>query len=89
LAIPRLSAFRRPLPDGLTVIEKDGELEAVRASTAVVDLPERPYAASIQTTFLRRDADGEAAISEISAALFETFDRLSRSSDLGRVISEK
>ena len=39
------------------------------------------------TTYLRRDADGEAAIREISAALFETFDRLARSSDLGRVIS--
>ena len=57
--------------------------------TAVVDLPGRPYAVSIMTTFLRRDADGEAAIREVSAALYETFDRLARSSELGRVISEK
>ena len=41
------------------------------------------------TAYLRRDADGEAAIREISAALYETFDRLARSSDLGRIISEK
>jgi hypothetical protein len=36
-----------------------------------------------------RDADGEAAIRDISAAVYETFDRLARSSDLGRVISER
>jgi hypothetical protein len=41
------------------------------------------------TTFLKKDEDGAAAVREISAALFEMFDRLSRSSDLGRVISER
>jgi beta-lactamase class A len=89
IAIPRRSAFRRPLPEGISVIEKDGELEGVRCSTAVVDLPGRPYSASIETTFLKKDEDGEAAIQEISAALYETFDRLARSSDLGRIISER
>jgi len=44
---------------------------------------------SIDTTFLRRQEDGASAIREISAALFETFDRLARSSDVGRVISER
>ncbi|HUG53465.1 MAG TPA: serine hydrolase [Vicinamibacteria bacterium] len=87
LAIPRESSFRRPLPEGVTVLDKSGELEAVRCVTAVVDLPGRPYAVSIETTFLRQDADGEEAIREISAVLFDTFDRLSRSSDLGRIIS--
>ena len=57
--------------------------------TAVVDLPGRPYVAAIMTTYLRRDEDGEAAIRDISAALFETFDRLARSSEHGRVISDK
>ena len=89
LAIPRPSAFRKGLPEGVTVLDKDGELEAVRCDTALVDLPHRPYAVSIGTTFLKRDEDGEAAIKEISAALYEMFDRLSRSSDLGRVISDK
>jgi beta-lactamase class A len=88
-AVPKDSPFREPLPEGLLVADKPGSLEAVRCVTAVVDLPGRPYAVSIMTTYLRRDADGEAAIREISAALYETFDRLARSSDLGRVISEK
>jgi beta-lactamase class A len=89
LATPKDSPFRDPLPEGVAVLDKPGELEGVRCVTAVVDLAGRPYAVSIDTTFLRRQADGEAVIREISAALFETFDRLSRSSDVGRVISER
>ena len=89
VAVPKDSPFRVPLPETLVVADKPGSLEAVRCVTAIVDLPGRPYAVSIMTTYLRRDADGEAAIREISAALYDTFDRLSRSSDLGRIISEK
>ena len=88
-AVPKDSPFREPLPEGLVVADKPGSLEAVRCVTAIVDLPGRPYAVSIMTTYLRHDADGAAAIREISAALYETFDRLARSSDLGRIISEK
>ncbi|PYQ49942.1 MAG: serine hydrolase [Acidobacteria bacterium] len=89
LATPKDSPFRFPLPERLTVLDKPGDLEGVRCVTAVVDLPGRPYAVSIDTTFLRRQEDGASAIREISAALFETFDRLARSSDVGRVISER
>jgi beta-lactamase class A len=89
LATPKTSPFRVPLPEALVVLDKPGELEGVRCVTAVVDLPGHPYAVSIDTAFLHREEDGDAAIREISAALFETFDRLARSSDLGRVISER
>ena len=81
--------FRKPLPEALVVLDKEGSLEAVRAAAAVVDLPGRPYAVTIMTTYLRRDDDGEALVREVSAVLFETFDRLARSSDLGRIISER
>jgi hypothetical protein len=40
------------------------------------------------TTYLKRERDGEAAISEISAATYHVFDRLARASEYGRVISE-
>ena len=89
LATPKDSPFRVPLPEGLVVLDKPGSLEAVRCVTAVVDVPGRPYAVSIETTFLEKDEDGAAAIREISAALYEMFDRLARSSDLGRVIRER
>jgi beta-lactamase class A len=82
--------FRAALPESTAVaVHKYGTLEAVRTTTALVDLPGRPYSAAIMTTYLRRDGDGEALIREVSAALFETFDRLARSSDLGRIISER
>jgi len=89
LGTPKDSPFRVPLPEGLVVMDKPGALEAVRCVTAVVDVPGRPYAVSIETTFLKNDEDGAKAIREISAALYEMFDRLARSSDLGRVISER
>jgi len=89
LATPKDSPFRVPLPEDLVVLDKPGALEAVRCVTAVVDIPGRPYAVSIETTFLKKDEDGAAAIREISAALYEMFDRLARSSELGRVISER
>jgi beta-lactamase class A len=88
-AIPKASEFRVPLPEDLVIADKPGELEGVRCVTAVVDLPGRPYAAAIMTTYLRRDKDGEAAIREVSAALYETFSRLARASEYGRMISEK
>jgi beta-lactamase class A len=83
------SPFRRGLPAGQRAVSKPGELEGVRCEAAWVDVPGRPYAAAIMTTYLRREKDGEDAISEISAAVYSTFDRLARSSEHGRVISER
>lgn len=85
-AIPKSSPFREPLPDALTVADKPGELEGVRAAAAVVELPERPYVVGIMTGYLRRDADGDAAIRDLSRALYETFDRLARASEYGRLL---
>ena len=83
------TAFRQPLPEDVAAYTKSGELQAVRCEVGYVDLPGRPYTAAIMTTYLKRDADGEGAIREISAAVYETFDRLARSSEHGRIISEK
>ena len=88
-AMPKDSPFRKVLPDNLVILDKPGELEGVRCVSAVVDVPGRRYSISIMTAYLRRDTDGEQVIREISAAVYETFDRLARSSDLGRVISER
>lgn len=83
------SYFRRGLPEGQRAVSKPGSLEGVRCEAAWVDVPGRPYVAAVMTGYLRHDADGEATIAEISAAVYETFDRLARSSDYGRVISLK
>lgn len=88
-ALPKDSPFRLALPESLSVLDKPGSLEGVRCVGAVVDLPTRPYSVAIMTAYLKRDEDGDKAIREISAILYETFDRLARGSDLGRVISER
>ena len=83
------SRFRRALPEGVRALSKPGELEGVRCEMAWVDVPGRPYAAAIMTAYLKREADGEAAIEELSAAIYSTFDRLARSSEYGRIVSER
>lgn len=83
------SHFRRGLPDGLRAVSKPGALEGVRCEAAWVDVPGRAYTAAIMTSYLRREADGEAAIADLSAAIYGTFDRLARSSEYGRIVSEK
>ena len=83
------SSFRRGLPEGVRAISKPGELEGVRCEMAWVDVPGRPYTAAIMTAYLKREPDAEAAIAELSAAIYSTFDRLARSSEYGRIISER
>jgi len=83
------SHFRRGLPEGVKATSKPGALEGVRCEAAWVDLPGRPYSAAIMTAYLRRDLDGEAAITELSAATYDTLDRLARSSEYGRIISDR
>ena len=83
------SPFRRGLPAGTKAVTKPGALEGVRCETAWVDVPGRPYSAAIMTAYLRRESDGETTIAELSAAIYDTFDRLARSSDYGRIISDR
>ena len=79
----------RDLPDGLQIANKPGELEAVRTDSGIVFLQNRPYIICVMTTYLVRERDGEEAIAKISAAAYRYFDRLARSSQYGRVISER
>ena len=83
------SPFRRGLPTGTKAVTKPGALEGVRCEAAWVDVPGRPFSAAIMTAYLRREADGEAAIAELSAAIYGTFDRLARSSEYGRIVSDR
>jgi len=83
-SVPKHSAFEVALPAGVVVAGKTGYLDGVRCWSAVVAVPDRPYSVAVMATYLRRDADGEAAIRDLATAVHETLDRLGRSSDLGR-----
>lgn len=89
LAIPKDSPLRSGVPEGVDVAEKPGELEAVRCDSGIVMLPGRPYIFCVMTTYLKRDTDGNPVIAKISRLAYEHFSRLERSSEIGRVVSEK
>ena len=87
LSIHKESYIPRELPEDLRVANKPGELEGVRNDSGIVFTGNRPYVISVMTTYLRHEGDGGAAIIRISTAAYRMFDRLSRASELGRVIS--
>ncbi|MBZ5664464.1 MAG: class A beta-lactamase-related serine hydrolase [Acidobacteriia bacterium] len=77
----------RNLPDDLKIANKPGALEGVRNDSGVIFVDKRPYILCVMTTYLRRERDGEEAISNISLAAWRMFDRIARASEYGRVIS--
>ena len=89
LAIPKDSPLRSGVPEGVDVAEKPGELEAVRCDSGIVQLAGRPYVICVMTTYLKRDTDGNPIIAKISRLAYEHFSRLERSSEIGRIVSDK
>jgi beta-lactamase class A len=87
LSVHKESYIPRELPEDLRVANKPGELEGVRNDSGIVFTSKRPYVISVMTTYLRRERDGGEAIVKISNAAYQMFDRLSRASEYGRVIS--
>ena len=77
----------RDLPGGVKIANKPGALEGVRNDCGIVFVEGRPYVICVMTTFLTNERDGEEAISRISLATWRMFDRLSRASEYGRVVS--
>jgi beta-lactamase class A len=77
----------RDLPDDLKIANKPGALEGVRNDSGVIFVDKRPYILCVMTTYLRRERDGEEAISNVSLAAWRMFDRMGRASEYGRVIS--
>jgi beta-lactamase class A len=77
----------RELPADLKIANKPGALEAVRNDSGIVFVEGRPYVICVMTSFLRNERDGEEAISKISLAAWQMFDRLSRATEYGRVVS--
>jgi len=87
LSVHKESYIPRELPEDLRIANKPGELEGVRNDSGIVFTGNRPFAISVMTTYLRREKDGGDAIVRIAAAAYQMFDRLSRASQYGRVVS--
>jgi len=89
LSIHKESYIPRDLPEDLRVANKPGELEGVRCDSGIVFTGNRPFVISVMTTYLGHERDGGQAIIRISTAAYRMFDRLSRASEFGRVISPR
>jgi beta-lactamase class A len=87
LATHKDSWIPRHLPEDLKIANKPGALEGVRNDSGVIFVEKRPYILCVMTTYLRRERDGEEAISSVSLAAWRMFDRIARASEYGRVIS--
>ena len=87
LSTNKNSWIPRDLPADVRVANKPGSLEAVRNDSGIVFVEGRPYVICVMTAYLRDEREGEQAISKISLAAWQLFDRLSRASEFGRVVS--
>jgi beta-lactamase class A len=77
----------RDLPADVKSANKPGSLEGVRNDSGIVFVEGRPYVICVMTAFLTNERDGEQAISKVSFAAWRMFDRLSRATEYGRVVS--
>jgi beta-lactamase class A len=77
----------RDLPADLKIADKPGALEAVRNDSGIVFVEGRPYVICVMTAYLENERDGEQAISKVSLSAWRMFDRMSRATQYGRVVS--
>src|SRR5579871_1137585 len=83
------SSLLQVLPDDAVAASKPGELEAVRNDSGIIFVKNRPYVLCVMTAYLKDEKEGSAAIRKISALAYSYFDRVSRASEYGRVVSTK
>jgi beta-lactamase class A len=86
LSAEKESFLPRLLPAGLMIANKPGDLDGVRNDAGIVFVPGRPFAIAVMVTFSGDDIDAEAGIARIARAAWTYFDRVGRSSPLGRVV---
>ena len=89
LTLSKESEFHKALPGDVTIADKPGALEGVRCDTGLIEIPGHPLIMSITTTYNTSDDEGERAIEKAARLTYDYFNRLSRSSPYGRVISYK
>ncbi len=89
LSTPKPSDIPRYLPEGVVIANKPGELAGVRNDVGIVFVPNRPFVIVVMTAYLKHEQDGSDAIARIAAAAYNYFDRVGRSSEYGRIVTER
>src|SRR5271157_3137176 len=83
------SDIRRYIPEDVVSANKPGELAGVRNDVGILFVPNRPLVIVVMTAYLKHERDGNDAIAKIAAAAYDYFDRVGRSSEYGRIITER
>ena len=86
LSTLKSSYIPRLLPADLMIANKPGSLDAVRNDAGIVFVPGRPFAIAVMTTFARDELAAEQNIARITREAWSYFDRVGKSSSLGRIV---
>ena len=86
LATQKSSYIPRRLPAELMIANKPGSLDGVRNDAGIVYVPGRPFAIAVMTTFANDGNEAEESIGRIAHAAWSYFDRVGKSSPLGRIV---
>lgn len=78
LELPKDDPVREPVPDTIKMAFKPGYTGSVRTAWALVDLPGRPYALAVMTSFDLEGigGDGASMVRSVSKATYEYYQRL-------------
>lgn len=86
LSTQKSSYLPRHLPADLMIANKPGNLDAVRNDAGIVFVPGRPFAIAVMTTFATDGVAAEESIGRIAQVAWSYFDRVGKSSSLGRLV---
>lgn len=86
LSTQKSSYIPRHLPADLMIANKPGNLDAVRNDAGIISVPGRPFAIAVMTTFATDGVEAEESIGRIAQAAWSYFERVGKSSSLGRLV---
>jgi beta-lactamase class A len=86
LSTQKQSYIPRHLPADLMIANKPGNLDAVRNDAGIIFVPGRPFAIAVMTTFATDGVEAEESIGRIAQAAWSYFERVGKSSSLGRLV---
>jgi beta-lactamase class A len=86
LSTQKSSYIPRHLPADLMIANKPGNLDAVRNDAGIIFVPGRPFAIAVMTTFATDGVEAEESIGRIAQAAWSYFERVGKSSSLGRLV---
>ena len=89
LGTHKQSDIPRYIPEAVVIANKPGELAGVRNDVGIVFVPNRPFVIVVMTAYLKHERDGNDAIAKLASVAYEYFDRVGRSSEYGRIVTER